>query len=184
MSEMAHPFSRPVSVDEIRGKERELSIEATPAELEALADFLGIKAVNDLRADIHIRPAADKSFRVSGNLTAEVIQTCVVTLEPVKNMLKSSFERMYAIDADDGGDENIEYDEDDADPPEVVKDGVVDVGELLTEQIALDMDPFPRAEGAAFSGYSSQTGSADGEDVPPHPFAGLSRLKSKMADKK
>ncbi|MEI8155053.1 MAG: DUF177 domain-containing protein, partial [Hyphomicrobiales bacterium] len=57
-----------------------------------------------------------------------------------------------------------------ADPPEVMHDGVVDIGGVATEFLLLGIDPYPRKPGSVF-------------DAPPagdpisHPFAALAALK-------
>ena len=56
------------------------------------------------------------------------------------------------------------------DPPEALRDGVIDLGAVATEFLLLGIDPYPRKPGAVF-------------DAPPagdpasHPFAALAALK-------
>ena len=56
------------------------------------------------------------------------------------------------------------------DPPEAIRDGVIDLGAVATEFLLLGLDPYPRKPGAVF-------------DAPPagdpksHPFAALAALK-------
>lgn len=62
------------------------------------------------------------------------------------------------------------------DPPEPLTDGAVDAGEAIAEQLALELDPFPRAPGAVFKGFSSPR---EGDDRSGGPFAALARLRAK-----
>ena len=56
------------------------------------------------------------------------------------------------------------------DPPEMLRDGAVDLGAVAIEFLLLGIDPYPRKPGAVF-------------DAPPagdpvsHPFAALAALK-------
>ena len=65
-------------------------------------------------------------------------------------------------------------------PPEPLTGGSVDIGKAVTEQLALELDPFPRAPGARFEGFvGSRRESCDDEGGP---FAGLARLKGAGRD--
>ena len=54
-------------------------------------------------------------------------------------------------------------------------DGKIDLGEVLTEQLALSLEPYPRAPGASFAAINP----GDEGEPPPAtgPFAALAKLK-------
>src|SRR5512143_664042 len=80
------PFSRPLRIDEIRDGASG-SIEATAAEMAAIANLLDLKGLEDLAMTYHLfRVGADR-IRLKGELKAKVTQTCVVSLEPVQSEL-------------------------------------------------------------------------------------------------
>ena len=60
-----------------------------------------------------------------------------------------------------------EIDEADADP---IEDGRIDLGELVAETMAIELDPYPRKPGAGFADIIE-----DAEK--PSPFSALSKLK-------
>jgi uncharacterized metal-binding protein YceD (DUF177 family) len=125
--------------------------------------------------------------RVVGPIAATVSQTCVVTLEPFDSQLKLDVDRTFEPQSsrprkirDLNEDGEIEIDLETLDPPDVILDGVLDLGAVICEELALSLDPFPRKPGAEFDG-------GDGEDVDteeeeekkPSAFAALQALKGK-----
>ena len=110
--------------------------------------------------------ALDASFR------AELVQTCVVTLEPFSAPVEGAFERVYAPGS---AEEPAEEELGEEDPPDAIIDGVIDIGEAVAEQLALELDPFPRAPGVVFEGFS--VGEGGDEASPANPFAVLAKLK-------
>jgi uncharacterized metal-binding protein YceD (DUF177 family) len=74
-----------------------------------------------------------------------------------------------------GGEELVSVDEDD--PPELVDEGRIDLGELVVEQLVLALNPYPRAEGADFD--AKVWGNEEDDDVVSgsNPFAALKKLE-------
>src|SRR5690606_11223516 len=126
-------------------------------------------------------PAGNRrSVRLSASLEADVVQACVVTLEPVSATIRSNLERLYSTDAVGESEGTVaagevEVGHDEEEPPEPLVDDTIDVGQAVAEQLALEIDPFPRAAGVEFEGYTS----GESEEASPHPFASLARLKKK-----
>lgn len=150
----APEFSRAVSVESLEDGETVIDIEADADERAALARRFGLLALDSLTAKVGLTPVDGGLVRVHGALAAEVTQACVVTLEPVTTRIEASFERLYGAEPPEeaGG---LITDADTEEAPEPFTDGAVDVGEAVAEQLALELDPFPRAPGAAFDGLSS-----------------------------
>lgn len=179
MSADATPeFSRPVAVDRLGAGETVLEVAAEPRELAALAERFRILAVDSLKARLRLRRIAGSGLiRLHGSLTARVVQSCVVTLEPVTQDVAEEFEMLFGESADpDDIDVLVHYDEED--PPEPILHGAIDVGEAVAEHLALGLDPFPRRPDACF------TLDADAEQAPeepekPSPFAALAKLQRK-----
>ena len=65
----------------------------------------------------------------------------------------------------------------DAEPPEPLIGGEVDLGAIVTEFLMLGIDPYPRKEGAEFEPPARH------EDASEHPFAALAALKKAKSDK-
>ena len=174
-------FSRPFKVADLHPDETVLSLSAESSEREALAARFGLIAIDRLEATVHLEPGRRGTVILSADYQADVVQACVVTLNPVPAALAGYFERAYSPDVEiDGGPEEEELGEDD--PPDPIIDGQIDLGEAISEQLALDLDPFPRAPDAAFTGFSTDPdGGAD--EKRPNPFAVLSKLKTGGKDR-
>lgn len=168
-------LSRPVRVADLRGA-RTLEITAKEGERAALARRFGLLAVERLTASLRVAHDADGLVRVQGSLEAEVRQACVVTLEPVVNRISATVERLYGDSARICVPEDELVPFDGEDPPDPVVDGAIDLGEAVAEQLGLEIDPFPRAPGVEFDGFS--TGGPQ-----PGPFDALAGIKGKTSRK-
>ncbi len=174
----AHGFRRLVSVSKIGEAGLSQTIEAKPSELETIAAYLDLVAVRSLTAEISLARWRDKGVRVSGSLKADVTQSCVVTLEPVEAHVEAAFERRFLPEeapAGGGTDKEILVDPEGDDPAEPLT-REIDLGEVLIEELALNLHPYPRKEGAEFhtDGVSA---------VRENPFAVLAKLKPKPGKK-
>lgn len=171
-------FSRPQRVERIPAKGLRLSIAADPAECAALARELDLLELSCLAADLELKPVARSGLvHVNGRLTARVTQSCGITLAPVPAEIAQDFALTFGppeTDEDQGDELEIAYDSED--PPDPIIDGVIDLGHVVQEHLALALDPFPRAEGAVFEPPAD----IDPEpDAKPNPFAVLARLRQK-----
>lgn len=169
-------FSRPVAVDKLTEATKTYAIEATPDECQALARRLGVLSVDRLAAELEITRQIGAIVHLEGRFEAEITQACVVTLVPLHARIAAAVDRRYgpAEALAEADSEDIPFD--DEEKPDLMIDGVVDLGEAVSEQVALEIDPFPRAEGAEFAGYSC------GSDVPReavNPFSALESLFKK-----
>ncbi|CAA7617843.1 DUF177 domain-containing protein [Magnetospirillum sp. UT-4] len=173
-------FSRRVAVDSIPARGTDITVTANPEECEALARRFGLQAIGALTAELRLKALAGGTlFRVKGRLTAEVVQTCVVTLDPLPATVEEEFDLTFGAgsdDADAGGELDLSFEDDD--PPEALVDGAIDVGEAVAEQLALALDPFPRREGAMVAAEPADPALAP--DKRPNPFAALAGLRKKM----
>ena len=143
-------FSRRVQLEGLGEDEVTKEIEATADEREALAERFGLLSVESLTATLRLRRLAGRPLvRVTGGFVAEVVQSCVVTLEPVASRLGGKVVRCYTLaPAEAAVEREILVDLDEEEPPEPVPAGGIDLGEVVAEQLALEIDPYPRAEGA------------------------------------
>jgi uncharacterized metal-binding protein YceD (DUF177 family) len=166
---MTPEFSRPVSLARFRQGGQEVHLRASEAECAALARRFAIPAVNRMAATLHLRPEPGGALLAEGRLEAEVVQDCVVTLEPVTQAVS---EPVFLRILTDEGD----FSDDPEGPDEILADGdVVELGEALAEQLSLALDPYPRAPGATLPAGED----AGGEDAPSGPFAGLTGLRGR-----
>jgi uncharacterized metal-binding protein YceD (DUF177 family) len=171
VAENAPEFSRPVAVDTLT-EPKVFAIEASADERQALARRLGVLSVDRLTADLEVTRQIGSIVHLGGRFEADITQACVVTLVPLHAHIAAAVDRRYgpaeALAETDS--EVIPFD-DDAIPDPMIG-GVIDMGEAVSEQLALEMDPFPRAEGAEFAGYSC------GPEAPPEAASPFSALES------
>lgn len=174
------PLSRPLRLGEMRERRQRIVVSADAEERAALARYLGILAVHSLDAELELDVTDDdgREAHLTGTLTASVEQACVVTLEPVPDRISADVDRWYAIDGEVPEDTEIEVEADAADPPDPIVDGIIDPGTAIAELMVLELEPFPRAEGMEFDGYSSDPAAGSGD----HPFAALAELKRRRQD--
>lgn len=171
-------FSRPVRTDRIGREPKQRRLEANAAEREKLAARLGLAALSRLIAEVEFRRRGGGRIEVSGSFEADLIQNCVVTLEPVPASIAASF-AMTFIETDDAADpaeRETTVSLQGAEPPEPVAAGAIDLGEAVVQHFAVAIDPYPRAPGAEPTSPGNPAGAA-AEAAPPHPFAGLAGLR-------
>jgi uncharacterized metal-binding protein YceD (DUF177 family) len=171
-------FSRPVQVDRIGREGLTLDLEAGADERAALARRFGLLSLASLTARCRLRPVAGGMIELTGTLTADLEQECVVTLEPVPAHIEESFDTRYALDLARFRAAEAEelIDMEAEDPPEAIDAGTIDLGEAVAQQLAVALDPFPRAPGVVFSGGDTAEAGVD-EEQKPSPFAKLKQLK-------
>jgi uncharacterized metal-binding protein YceD (DUF177 family) len=167
----AFPFSFPVRVNDIDRQGRTYSLEAGEEARAGLAEAFGILGVERLASELRVRET-QAGYSVRGPLEAEVVQTCVVTLEPVRQAVNEEIDLLLRPAGDDGRRDSrlAPVGGEDADAPDAFTGGVIDLGAIVSEHLALGLDPYPRAPGIAFSPHEE-----GGKE--PSPFAALARLK-------
>jgi uncharacterized metal-binding protein YceD (DUF177 family) len=144
------------------------------SERAALAAFLDILAIPELRFRGTISPLGRRDLILRGQLTARVVQPCVVTLEPVTTLLSEEVERRYVEDYVQPEGDEVEIPEDDGLEP---LPQAIDLGAVATEALTLALPLYPRAPGAALGAtVHAAEGIVPLRDADLRPFAGLAGL--------
>lgn len=176
---MTPPFSRPIRVEAIPRDGLETRIEADAGERAALAAFNGLPAVAALGAAFSLKPGGGGTILVRGELSAEVTQTCVVTLEPFEASISALIDLRFAPAGDASSRPGTTASEAETtlvvgeeDEPDPIVDGVIDLGAVASEFLTLSLDPYPRKPGAAFESPAS-----GGDDASASPFSVLAERK-------
>lgn len=170
----AIPLERFHDLSDIPTAGYELDILPGTEELRALAEWAGVEEVSQLKAHVSMRAQSKTRFLEEAQFDADIVQSCVVTLEPVRTHIARSFTRVLHLMpgvqrfADEGGAVGASPVADDS--PDEIDSTVYDLGTPLREELALAIDPYPRAPGVAFEPPVD-------EDRPQSPFAVLGRLK-------
>jgi uncharacterized metal-binding protein YceD (DUF177 family) len=174
------PFSYRIKVGHVSHNALEVRVEADARERKALAELWDILGVEVLTAELKIRRWKKDGVKVMGSVHAEVTQACVVTLDPVPQVIDEAIEEIFVpegsalarIPANDAGE--IVVDPDGPDLPESFTGDEIDVGAFVAEMAAMALDPYPRKPDVEFGGHIE--GDAV-DDRKPSPFAVLKNLK-------
>jgi uncharacterized metal-binding protein YceD (DUF177 family) len=175
-------LSIPISAQEIGSAGRELSFSADEGERADLAERFGLQKVLELKVQGKLTKRGNGDVLFRGDLKAKVVQTCVVTLDPVENMLDEPVRLRFVSEeriaetarevvVDPGEEEEIEP----------VAGEVMDLGPAVAEQFGVALDPYPRKPGAELPGVvsipdSQASGVASGTR---RPFEVLKNLRSR-----
>jgi uncharacterized metal-binding protein YceD (DUF177 family) len=171
----APEFSFPIEIAQIPPAGAHYTIAASPSERARVAARLGVTSIGRLEATVDVKPGAGGVIRVAGRIGADLVQSCVVSLAPVPATIDEQIEASFVEEGrhDQRRDaEDVALD--DEEPPEIVQDGRIDLGELTVAQLALVLDPYPRAPGVSFD--ATQWSAPAGKDSP---FAALAALKKR-----
>ena len=150
-------FSHIVNVNEVPEQGLDLAVSADEATREALAAADGIAGIASLMADFHVARRGLDEFNVSGTLRAKITQICVVSLEPFETDVVEEIDVDFAppsaavLAAANGGAVPGGLAASDRDPPDPITDGMIDVGALAAEFLALGLDPYPKKPDVEFA---------------------------------
>ena len=137
-------LSRPVAVDKIPPNGLDQTIDAGEQEREKLAGRFGLLRVSKLSAKLAVHPAqAGRAFAVTGRMQADVVQQCVVSLEPLPAHIEQGIDVVCALPSAEPGEEEDE----DMEP---IVNGEIDLGELVAQHLGVALDPYPRKPGLAY----------------------------------
>ena len=156
-----------------------LTLKAGEAERHALAASLEILDCKTLDCDLRVRPLRQGRYQMTGKVRAEVVQACVVSLEPLDGVVEENIDVEFwppdqiAVAAKTG-EEGEFFDPDAKDGAEPIENGKIVYGRLVFECISAGLDPYPRKPDATLAWKEK-----DEDAAKVHPFATLAKLKPK-----
>lgn len=159
-------FSRMLAVDRIPAGGCTEKIVAEAEECAALARRLDVPAVHSLKATLRATPWRGGGLKLEGQLTADLDQVSVISLETFRHEVTYPVLRYYLPPG-----VAVKDEEDEADP---ILHGEVDIGEAVAETLSLELDAYPRKPGESFSEH------IEAEDETPEqksPFAAIKTLQ-------
>ncbi len=176
---------RRIPVSDLRNGAEQHDGKATEAEREVIRERFGLYALDALSWQVQSMPWR-AGLRLSGRIRANVTQECVVTLEPMPATIDEPFdrgflplERLYGEEKA-GSEHEIVADSELGEIPEPLTDPF-DLLEVITEELGIALDPYPRKEGVEEAVYSSiPKGAVPIKEADIKPFASLADLKKKM----
>jgi len=167
-------FARPQRVDTIGDEPRTVEIEADAQERAALARRFDLIGIERLAGTFTIRRDA-AGIVAEGRVAAAVTQACSVTGDPLPATIDEPVALRFVPEVDAGQDE-VELGDGDIDV--IPYDGgLIDLGEVAAETLALALDPFPRGPNAEAA--LKEAGVLSEEQAGP--FSALAALKDKLA---
>ncbi|MGD9740099.1 MAG: DUF177 domain-containing protein [Bauldia sp.] len=161
---------RPIAAAAIPATGTRIDIVASPEERAAIAADFGLLELPGLEAAIEARRAGDTVF-LEGRVKASVVQACVVTLVAVEQQIDEAFGRRFVRGVPTPDLTTQDVDPTAEDPPDTYAE-IIDFGAVALEEMALAIDPYPRAPGVEFEPPAE--GDDPGEESP---FAVLRRLR-------
>ena len=168
-------FSRIVTIESLADEELSREIEADADERAALAKRFGLLALDRLTATVRVKRLRGRSIGVEGSFVADVVQSCVVTLEPVASHIAEDFAVTFAPAAEIGEGAELDLSPWAEDLPEPLEGDSIDIGETVAQFLALALDPYPRRQGVAFE--ASDFPGLTPEEPRTGPFAALATLR-------
>jgi uncharacterized metal-binding protein YceD (DUF177 family) len=159
---------RPHQADAPGASSRDITITATDGECAALARRFGLPAIASLACHFRLVAGPGGLLSATGDLTAQITQVCVVTLDPFESLVTEHFGVRFVP---------VALLIDDIDPEAIdeipYENGMIDLGEAAAEQLALCLDPYPHAPGVdEGDGVGLEPFGEDAADAS-HPFAAL-----------
>ena len=189
MSVNEQEWSHYIGSDEIEVKPQKLNIEIPQENKVAVAKRLGLHNIDQLKVELSLqRNSISKAVHVQGQINAKLCQKCVVTTEPVEEIINEQFEAWFAepneaVSFEKARRERMSQREredqpmlDEVDEPELIIDGKIDLGELVIQHLSLALVAYPRKDGAHYENPEKETDEVYAAD---NPFAKLKDWKSK-----
>ena len=152
----------------------EVTVKAKAAELPGLAEWAGVDSVRQFAATVSLRRLSQSRFNFEADLTVDVVQSCVVTLEPVESRISRHIIRELQLAPrlpPEAGELTLSAGDDDV--PETIASLDYDLAAPLLEEYVLAIDPYPRKAGVAFAVPAAP------EAPQSSPFAVLKALKDR-----
>ncbi|RMC36562.1 YceD family protein [Paracoccus alkanivorans] len=134
----------------------------------AIAEELGLQGLPELELRGELRAEGGDAWLLQGRLTARVVQSCVITLKPVKTDLAEEIHRHYSPHIRPPEGEEIEMPDETLEP----LGQFIDLTAVMIEELTLALPQYPRAEDAELPGIAEEETEADTRK----PFAGLDKL--------
>ena len=143
-----------------------LVITASDGVCAALAERFGYIAINALSGKIDIRRVSASCWQAKGVFSAEIIQSCVVSGDPVREKFQFELLERYLETL-----ENVEEIDPMGVDVELLENGMIPVGEAVSQALAINATAWPRHPDAPILAPPPELKEQN------HPFAKLSELK-------
>ena len=144
-----------------------------------LIELLNILDCEDLIVSLNVRRIDEQNYRLTGDIALTITQACVLTDSPLTSRIESQVALDLIASEDPHSADPLEMLElSGGADPEYLPDGRLVLIDLISDCLLLDIDPFPKAEGA-----ETEFNLPPGVELnappqkPASPFAALAELK-------
>jgi uncharacterized metal-binding protein YceD (DUF177 family) len=169
------PLSHIYNLNRLGQAGDEVVLAASEAERTDLARFTSVRRVERFQGRVGLKKLSANRFKLDFDLTADIVQACVVSLAEVPAHIERQFVRELQFrpqlrrPSHPPAPAEVSLEED---VPEEIDSLHYDLAAPLIEEFVLAIDPYPRAPGVAFKAPR------EGGEAPQSPFAILKGLKS------
>jgi uncharacterized metal-binding protein YceD (DUF177 family) len=144
-------FSRPLLIARLPAGGSTEKLEADAKELVFLAKRLDLPALHNLRALLKVSRWRGGGLKITGRIDIDLTQVSVISLEEFRQTDTFPVELYFLPQGVASTDDDVG----------TISNGEIDLGEVVTETVALELDPYPRKEGESFEGFDDDAKSAD-----------------------
>jgi uncharacterized metal-binding protein YceD (DUF177 family) len=178
MHDVALPYSHPYRITDLPGrKPTHFNLIPDGHIRAAIAKFLDFPKLKNLSFAGSLTPKGRSDWILEGELRADVVQECIITLEPVPAKLHEKVRRTFMTEMPAVTGDEEEMPEDDTIEQLT---GTIDVGAVMIEALELALPLYPRAKGAELGAAQfSEPGTEALNDETIRPFAALGDLLKK-----
>lgn len=175
MTALAPPFSQEFNLGDLGRGGADVRVAAKAEQLARIAKWASVPQVETFSAEVHLEKKSSTRFALDAELVADIVQECVVTLDPVHTRIARAVHRELHVSepvrhkahevvplTGIAGDDDV---------PEEIETLHYDLAAPLLEEFLLAIDPYPRAPGVDFVAQD------DEPDKAESPFAALKALK-------
>jgi len=171
---MQKKFSFPLKISELKQTQYKFNFSADREELADIKEILQVVDVKKFNAEISLKlDNRENLLRVWGKVDADLILQSVISLKNFKQNINTSFELLFDTKATYKDIREMEAGIND-EVPDIIENDEINLADIAIEQVALNIDDYPRAKGEKFD-FSAYAEFAPEEKE--NPFAVLQKLK-------
>lgn len=171
---MQKNFSYPIKIEDLKQSDYKYELKADAEELEDITQVLQVEKVHEFEAEIFLKLTnRTNNLRVWGRVFAKIELKSVITLDNFIKDYEVPFELNFDTRATYNDIKELECDIE-GEVPDIIENGCINLADIAIEQVALNLEYYPRAEGEVFD--ASLYCDVD-EPKKENPFAVLAKLK-------
>ena len=159
-------YSHPVPLETLGTSPKQISLAVGEHERAALAKRFELVSIESFTADVTVRRVPGSLLvEVKGTFAADIVQSCVITEAPVAEQVREAFSVHFGPET--YNEAEVDFELDDEDPPELIENDVIELGEWIAQLLAIEMNPYPKAPGAKLEGFVDEDEPAEAPTYRP-----------------